>query len=380
MAGTVDGVFDAVVVGGGFYGATLAAELAGAGWRVLVVEREAELLARASFNNQARVHGGYHYPRSLVTGRRSRVNAPRFIADYAEAIDDSFRSYYAVARSFSKVSAAQFRQFCERIGAPFQPADERVRRLFNPILIETVLRVDEVAFDADRLRAVVQRRLESTGVEVWLQAQVERVHPAPDEALVLSVRGADGTAEVVASHVFNCTYSGINRLLEASGLPIIPLKHELTEMALVEPPDELVGRAVTVMCGPFFSCMPFPARSLHSLSHVRYTPHGEWLDGAGVPARDPRAVLAAFGGTSRYGDMLRDASRYLPALARARYRGSLWEIKTVLPRNEGDDGRPILVRMAHGHPRLHCIAGSKIDNVYDMLDMVLPALAVEVPA
>ena len=26
------------------------------------------------------------------------------------------------------------------------------------------------------------------------------------------------------------------------------------------------------MCGPFFSAMPFPARGLHTLSHVRYTP------------------------------------------------------------------------------------------------------------
>ena len=60
--------------------------------------------------------------------------------------------------------------------------------------------------------------------------------------------------------VFCCGYAQTNAVAAASGLPVIPLKHELAEMALVEVPPALKQWGVTVMDGPFFSCMPFPTR------------------------------------------------------------------------------------------------------------------------
>src|SRR4051812_13532967 len=100
--------FDAVIVGGGFYGARLALMLGRAGKQVLLVEREGQLMTRASLNNQARVHGGYHYPRSILTSLRSRLNYPRFLAEYADCVDQSFPHYYAVGRELSKITGAQF--------------------------------------------------------------------------------------------------------------------------------------------------------------------------------------------------------------------------------------------------------------------------------
>ena len=62
-----DSIQDAVIIGGGFYGAAIAVYLAKQRGlkRITLIEREPTLLARASYNNQARVHNGYHYPRSL---------------------------------------------------------------------------------------------------------------------------------------------------------------------------------------------------------------------------------------------------------------------------------------------------------------------------
>ena len=135
-------------------------------------------------------------------------------------------------------------------------------------------------------------------------------------------------------------------------------------MVLVEPPPELAGLGVTVMDGPFFSMMPFPARGLHSLSHVRYTPHAHWLD----DGTDPYARLAHYHCESRADRMIRDAARYLPAVARARPRQSLFEVKTVLTRNESDDGRPILLHRHPPHGRVFSVLGGKIDNIYDILE------------
>ena len=53
-------VKSAALIGGGFYACYLAWELANAGVEVDLFEREPELMTRASYRNQARVHGGYH--------------------------------------------------------------------------------------------------------------------------------------------------------------------------------------------------------------------------------------------------------------------------------------------------------------------------------
>src|SRR5271167_4848375 len=66
--------WDVVVAGGGFFGCMVALDARTRFQRVLLVERETELLQRASYANQARVHNGYHYPRSLLTGLRSAVS------------------------------------------------------------------------------------------------------------------------------------------------------------------------------------------------------------------------------------------------------------------------------------------------------------------
>jgi hypothetical protein len=100
---------------------------------------------------------------------------------------------------------------------------------------------------------------------------------------------------------------------------------------------------------------------------VRYTPHAEWRDGDG-PYRDPYRVFDTLPRSTRFPYMVKDAARYLPLAADVDHIDSLWEIKTVLPKNEVDDGRPILFKPDHGIPHLHCVMGSKIDNVYDVLE------------
>jgi glycine/D-amino acid oxidase-like deaminating enzyme len=361
--------YDVAVIGGGFFGCMIALRLRRTYNRVVVVEVGDQLLGRASFRNQARVHNGYHYPRSALTAFRSRVNFPRFVAEFADCIDASFEKYYAVARTFSKVSARQFRQVFERIGAPIAPAPQSVRRLFNMDLIEDVFAVQEYAFNASKLGARMAHALQEGGVDVRLSTEVRELERLPVSQIRLQCATPVGRHDLVASHVFNCTYSRMNRVLAASGLPTIPLKHELTELALVQVPEALQNLGITVMCGPFFSVMPFPPRQLHTLSHVRYTPHEAWSEAHGGDF-DPYERLAEARRQSNFAFMVRDAARYLPLVARSVHVDSLWEVKTVLPASESDDSRPILMRKHHGMPNLHCVLGAKIDNIYDALDEI----------
>lgn len=361
---------DVIVVGGGFFGANLARHLAHErGLQVVLFEQEAELLRRASHANQARVHNGYHYPRSLLTALRCRINFPRFADDFSDCIFDRFESTYAIARTTSKVTAEQFRTFCERIGAPLAPAPPAVFRMFDSDRIEAVFSTREICFDALRLRDRMIDRLADAAVVTELRAEVRHVRALARGGIEVGWRRDGEDHRTTAKAVFNCTYSGLNRLLVGSGLPLLRLKHELTEMPLVEVPEDLARRGVTVMCGPFFSLMPFPPRGLHTLSHVRYTPHCEWSDGAGEAWLDPDVVLRERPRRSHFPHMIRDAARYMPALAECRQVESLWEVKTVLPRSEVDDSRPVLYRADCGIPGLTSVLGAKIDNIYDIIEV-----------
>lgn len=367
--------FDAVVVGGGFYGARLAVMLRKTGRRVLLVEREPALLSRASLRNQARVHNGYHYPRSLLTALRSRLNYDRFLAEYEECVDRSFPHYYAIARGTSRVTFGQFAEFCRRIGAPLGTAPTAVRRLFSDARIDAVFEAQECAFDAAKLGARVDRELRGAGIVVALETEAVRLDSGPAGVATVVLRDSRAEYQVAARLVLNCTYSRLNRLLADSSAPIIPAKHELTELALVHPPAELAGAAVTVMDGPFFSLMPYPSRGLFTLSHVRYTPHASWHDQADAPLmRETPAARA-----SRFTHMVRDAERYLPVMRGARYVDSLWEVKTVMPRSEQDDSRPILLQRNARFPDCFTVLGAKIDSVYDVEDALAEALKLTAP-
>jgi hypothetical protein len=220
-----------------------------------------------------------------------------------------------------------------------------------------VFLVEEHVFDARRLALLMERDIKDAHVDVLLGTRVTGIG-STDKCLNV---WCDGGVTVLARSVFNCTYSGLGQL----GCLQTELKHEIAELALVRVPDELSQLSVTVMDGPFFSFIPFPSRRAHTLSHVRYTPHMSWID---RPGTDPYQKLREYGRETRFEHMIRDISRYVPSMRETQYLDSLFEVKTVLAKNESNDGRPILFERHPTLPNTYSILGSKIDNIYDILE------------
>ena len=77
--------------------------------------------------------------------------------------------------------------------------------------------------------------------------------------------------------------------------------------------------------------------------------------------------------------MLRDAARYVPSLSGAKHIDSMYEIKTVLAKSEGDDSRPILFERHSNLPGCYSILGGKIDNIFDVLERLDSEQLLEVP-
>ncbi|KIM06102.1 MAG: amino acid oxidase [Sulfurovum sp. AS07-7] len=357
--------YNCIVIGGGFFGSTLGLFLKEYFDDVVVLEKESDILQRASYVNQARVHMGYHYPRSLVTALRSFANFPRFVADFRKAIKDDFDKYYAIAKIRSKVNAKQFYEIYKKMGAPINKVPSHTKALFNDRLIDEIFRVKEFAFDAEILKNIILEKFEESGCELRLNTKVRSIEKNLDETINVYLEHDE---PIHSKFVFNCTYSGLNNVLENSQLPLLNLKHEITEMCLIELPEELKNFSITIMDGPFFSIMPFPPRKLNTLSHVRYTPHGSWIDKEEY--HNGYEVLKEYEKKSNFRYMINDAKRYIPLLEDAIYKDSIFEVKTVQVKNENDDGRPILFTKNYGIKNFSNIMGGKIDNIYEILDTI----------
>ena len=95
---------------------------------------------------------------------------------------------------------------------------------------------------------------------------------------VNSLKPKQSLAYRCSSIIFNRSYSGLNNLAGEYIGAKLKLKHEMTELALIDVQMSLKNIGITLMDGSFFSVMPFPSRQLYTLRHVRYTTHCHWAD------------------------------------------------------------------------------------------------------
>lgn len=330
-------MYDVTIIGGGFYGCMIALFFRQQKKKVLIVEKEHDIMLRASFNNQARVHNGYHYPRALMTAESSHKNYDRFTKDFFMAIKGDFLMTYAIAKG-SKTNAKDFVDLYERIGSPLSRVTDEVKNLLNWKLIEDAFTVEERVFDGNILRELVRKRLYDQQVYIRFEAEVLKV----EEGQVLLTNGS----VINSKRIINCAYAGINDLLERSDLDKLPTINEDTSMPLVKVPKEFQKLGITIMDGDFFAVMPFPPFNLHTIHHVKFTPEGGKKDS----------------------EILKDSARFIPCLSKAEYIGSIREKKAILLQNATDDGRPTLYKKNYGFYGFDIVLGSKLDTVYDIIE------------
>lgn len=350
-------IFDVVIIGGGFYGCLIALYFKKKYGNVIILEKESNILKRASYFNQARIHNGYHYPRSFITAQRSHKNYSKFLSDFKDAVVDDFQMVYAIANN-SKTSSQQFLKLCRRLGSYLTPAPSKISRLFSKRLITDVFMVKEAVYSGIKLRKILKEKLSNFKIRVFYKSEVLKVSQMNN----LIRLDLTTSKKILSKMVINCSYANINTILKNSLLPLLPLKYEFTEMPLVGLPAEIKNMGVTIIDGPFFSILPFPDRKLHTLHHVRYTPYHS--------TSNVREVERHIHKNSQFIYMFNDAKRYLPILNQMKHRESMFEIKTLIAETETTDARPILFKKNYHIENFHIVLGGKIDNAYDIIDLL----------
>ena len=143
-------VFDKVILGAGLYGLYSAVRCGRRGERVAVVERDPEPFSRATYANQARVHMGYHYPRSLATALKCAGYFRRFADDFGFCVRSDFEQVYATSSRLSWTSAREFGRFCAAAG--IRCDEVPAGRYFKPGTCDGAFLTEERTYDARMLK------------------------------------------------------------------------------------------------------------------------------------------------------------------------------------------------------------------------------------
>ena len=369
-------VYDKIIFGAGFYGLYAAKKCGEAGQKVLVIEKESNAFMRASSINQARVHMGYHYPRSIETAVNCAKYFERFCQDFDFCLHKSFEQVYATGKDFSRTNAQEYKHFLNKVGIKCDEISPAA--YFKEHMCDGAFLTQEYTYDA---RVLKRRLLEDlsklSNVEIIYNHYPERITQLYEEWVV---KAGDLTA--TAPYILNATYAGVNDIHAILGLPLFHIKYEKCEVILCEVSENLKNTGLTVMDGPFFSLMPFGQTGLHSLTSVTFTPHDTCYEGlAEFDCQKNSNGLCSKGNLyncnecpakpeSAWPYMSQLVRNYLQDKYEFRYRSSLFSMKPILQASEIDDSRPTVVEVLNENPYFVSVLSGKINTVYE-LDKVL---------
>ncbi|MCB0584474.1 MAG: FAD-binding oxidoreductase [Phaeodactylibacter sp.] len=373
--------YDFLIIGGGIFGIYAALYLSQHGLKICIVEKEKELLKKASIVNQARLHSGYHYPRSVATALMSDDNKSRFTADHQEFINFKFEKYYAIDRFGSFTDSLQFERFCEFIGIRCEPVLRHP--LFNYHRLEALYATTEYSFDPILIAEYYRRKLkEGQGnIDVRMYNRVESAEIQGNcWSVEVSALESGERHQLEASQVINATYAGSNAINRLFGVRDIDLMHEISEMVFVTSP-QVKDIGLTVMDGQFGSLMPYGLSGILSLSSVAYTHHKVSYDN--LPTFDCQALnpecrpdfpsicsSCPARPQSNYRKMIGQIKHYFSEEVGFQYFTSMYTIKSKLKASYIDDGRPTEISILNDNPRFYCIFAGKINSIYEIEKVV----------
>lgn len=369
--------YDKIIIGAGLYGLYSALFCGKKGQSVLVLECDPTPFRRATYINQARVHQGYHYPRSISTAMKSAGYFEKFNRDFAFCVNQEFNKVYATSAKYSWSSGVQFKKFCKAANIPCEELP--LQKFFKDGMCDGVFLTREYTYDAMLLKDYYLQQLSTlNNVTISYGVNITSIERDADSYVIHTGQSQSFST----GFLLNATYAGTNQILEMLGYEKFGIKYELCEIILCEVNDALREYGFTVMDGPFFSIMPFGKTGLHSLTSVTFTPHTVSYDA--LPSFACQEKSGGYCSVRHLGNCNdcpakpKTAFPYMANLARKylkdeygfTYEKSLFSMKPILMSSEIDDSRPTVIRVYSKNPTCVGVLSGKINTVYD-LDEVL---------
>lgn len=371
-------VYDKIIIGAGIYGLYSSLFCSNLGQKILIIEYDSEPFKRATYINQARVHMGYHYPRSFSTAIKSAHYFHRFNEDYSYCIHSKFDQIYATSTNFSWTNAKQFQKFCKDTNIRCDEVSPH--QFFQNGMCDGAFLTEEYTYDAQILKAQLWEQVQqNNNIDLILDARIQEIK-RDENYYYIALK--DSLEVYETTFVLNATYASVNQVLKKLNYETFRIKYELCEIILCDINEKFKNTGITVMDGPFFSIMPFGKTDFHSLTSVTFTPHATSYDD--VPTfscqreNDEFCSPTQLGNcndcsqkpASAWGYMSNLAGKYLREEYKFEYNHSLFSMKPILKASEIDDSRPTVIKYFSNKPTFVSILSGKINTIYD-LDEVL---------
>ena len=369
--------YDKIIIGAGLYGLYSAWYSGRLGGAIIVLEYDDAPFKRATYINQARVHNGYHYPRSFSTAIKSAHYFKRFNEDYGFSILRKFDQIYATSSEFSWSDAKQFQKFCD--AAHIKCEEVSTKKYFKEGYCDGAFLTEEYTYDAQILKEYfIEKIKEHLNVRIEYGARIKSIHNNGKEYKI-ELQNGD---QYKSSFVLNATYASVNQIQNYLGFEHFKIKYELCEIILCNVSDSLKNTGLTVMDGPFFSIMPFGKSGYHSLTAVTFTPHVACKES--LPKFNCQPKSNGFCSPQQLGNCNdcpakpESAWPYMSNLARKYMRDdllfefdhTLFSMKPILLASEIDDSRPTVIKTFSINPTFVSVLSGKINTVYDLDDIL----------
>lgn len=309
------------VVGAGIYGITVALNLSDK-YNVDLFEMQNDILTSASRINQLRLHRGYHYPRSAETVVSSLKSVEEFKKEYPDTVIKSFERYYCIAKENSLTSADKFIRFMEQFSLEFQYKNPRI---IDTRSIDVCVQVKESSLDPEMLYRTCWERLKRKNVRVLLNKKVN-------------------TKDINSyEHVVLCTYASINKLLSRNKAKQRKYKYQLCEKIVIELPNRFRNKSIIIMDGPFFCIDPYGKLPYFLMGNVVHAIHHENVGIYPIIPKEYNMLLnngiISNPPITNYQSFIGSAAKFIPLIKKAKYVGSMYIVRAVLPNKEATDER-----------------------------------------
>jgi hypothetical protein len=362
---------NSIVIGGGLFGMYIAKRLLLEKHQVILIEQSNKMFNEASRVNQARLHLGFHYPRSPETARLCKSGYDSFVSEFANTVNSSFKQIYMVSNNKSKTSFDIFIDFCKQQNLKYS----RIRlssKLVNNQHIEGSIVTQETSFDYSMLGQQLLRDLKQLGCNILLNHKF--ISGDLDKKEIL-INHNNTIITLGFDYLVNCTYSNINFINEKLGIEKVPLKYELCELIKVKVPPKFRNYGFTLMDGDFMSIMPYGLSDYHTIWHVKHSVHEESSDyfrDFNVQRIDQENDTFSFVSNSQnsktlinssYKLIISDSKKIFPWIEKVTFIESMFVIKTVLDNVEDTDSRPSIVIDYPNNPNYFVIFSGKIDTL-----------------
>ena len=322
-----------VILGGGWYGCHLARALLKMGYSVALYESTDRLFNGASGNMPARLHLGFHYPRSYLTRSACQDHYAKFMCEYGFLTRGVPINIYAVAEHRSMVDFGNYRQILKGEVEYVTIADPRDYGL---------LHVEGAVLTGERHVLVHQAR-------AFFEEQLGSIvkYNCPDTL-------------PIGAFVIDCTFCARdNQNVD---------RYEPCVTALVEGPSH---KAVTIMDGPFPSLYPWDeTKGLSSLTSALLTPISKacktWAEARKIlDETDNKEIVA------RANDMIEQMAYFYPFIREGyRLHGVRLAVR-AMPLSGADARLVDVVRVDETCLR---IRASKLDAIFYAEDVVKETL------